>query len=196
MIWQRFDRLAGLSEMERKRSAAEIAAREAAQKHYDTTGEVPDGFKMVYGRVVRKEFEVPALAPAPEPAKPWWETRPITADDLKHPVRRKEFFKNLGYGAITGEHITPELLDSLDPADRARIEKKLKSATKAESFDVLAGLVEDHDPADGAKLRDLVGKISMSVAAHESAKDMAECSKHVAAIKAALDEVNPILDRL
>lgn len=66
----------------------------------------------------------------------------------------------------------------------------------ASSFDRLAGLSEDHDPADGAKLRELVGKISMSVAAHEAAKSMEECSKHVAAIKTALDEVNPILDRL
>jgi len=74
------------------------------------------------------------------------------------------------------------------------------AADKVESrFDLAAGLVEDHDPADGVKLRGLLETLVKDVGLCKEAAakgDAADCAKRCAGLDATLTQMTEIANRL
>jgi hypothetical protein len=189
-----FDSMAGLSEMEgghfarRKRAnadSARVARTAAAQAEYDQTGEVPEGFRMTFGRITGGPWELPttpaeftqaAQAAFSQPAP----RKKITKmPETRGPMgghRRKGFWHNLSYGHIKADDLAPEFWDSLDPATKKKVEDALAKAggvkpvvsdvdfntmlamMEATSFDEMCGFSEKGSTSESSFFDRIVGK--------------------------------------
>lgn len=142
-----FDSLAGLSEMEgghfarRKRAnivAARAARTAAAQAEYDRTGKVPEGFKMVFGRIGSGPWEHPttpaeftraAQAMTGQPAAPAQvERKKFTSMPRGGRDQRKGFLHNVRHGHIKADDLTPEFWASLSDQDKRHVDQALADA--------------------------------------------------------------------
>lgn len=182
-----------------------------AQAEYDRTGQLPKGFKMVFGKVVKAKHAAHAAmswhadSHAHAAAKHALETgnHPFKAGSPEHEalkiwatgdIDKVKEFSDTNKANWRATELVWGQMQHLG-ADMA---KKYKAFGKAfeSRFDRAAGLVEDHDPADGVTLRELHTKLVSAVAACKSAKSMDECVKHCSDAEAALAGMKTVVDRL
>lgn len=117
----------------------------------------------------------------------------VGATDISHHVRAAKAAKSGGGEQKGGEGGCP-------PGEHMTFGTCRKVGGQQESrFDSAAGLAEDHDPADGVKLRGLLEVVvkEITLCKEAAAKgDAADCAKRCASLDATLTQMTEIANRL